>query len=480
MGRNGRSASAVVASAAALAGFAGGVAAQSDGCSGNQAGLSTAGVGGSRSPGWTPPGRTGRLLLKAKTVPGWIEEGLPVGEAEVRHAAALERLNGLVEREIDGVGLMVVRVPAGVDEASYESYVRETGDYEVVSPDWYVMPQGEPNDPLFYQQWHLRRIGAPWAWQFTVGNPGAVLAMVDTGIDPTHPDLSSRLVPGYNAVRRLPQSAGGEVHDLNGHGTATAGVAAASGNNGEGSVGVGWEIPVMPIRASNSPGGGAFMSDIIDGAVWAVLHGARVVNVSYAGVGSTAVDSIGRWCLDRGALMVWPIDNSGSDYSSFDWRSVVVVSGTDREDRLAGFSSYGLAVDIAAPAVSVFGPTRGGSYGWMTGTSYAAPIVSGAAALAWTMDPRLSAAQVMAALVAGARPIGDERHFGAGLVNVSETIRLASKVDFNRDGFIDIFDFFAFHEEFERSSPETDINNDGFIDFFDMDMFVLLFEGVPL
>jgi subtilisin family serine protease len=355
--------------------------------------------------------------------------------------------------------------------------LRSTGDYAVVEPDWIVAPCGSPNDPYFARQWHLARTGASQAWALTTGMSGVTVALVDTGIEHGHPDLAASLVPGYNAVDRLAEVNGGRTEDVNGHGTETAGVAGAIGDNAAGVCGVAWELRLMPVRASNSASGAAYMGDIIDGIGWSVAYGgARVVTTGYAGVRASVVEWVGRWVVENNALLVWPAENSGDSYDGFDWPSVLVVGGTDQNDRRAATSCFGRAVDLAAPAADIYSTHRGGVYGSSSGNSFSAPQVAGALGLMLSVAPELSPRQAETALKLGCRPLEGER-LGAGLLNVAESVRLGSRVDVNRDGFIDWMDYVGFVEAFETGTRTADINNDGFVDFFDYDWFIRLFEG---
>lgn len=352
-----------------------------------------------------------------------------------------------------------------------------TGDYEYVERDELVLPAQASGDPYSANQWYLPKIGANHAWSTTTGNSKIIVAALDTGVDLTHPDLAPNLISGYNAVRRIAQSAGGQVADLNGHGTTTAGVIAAAGNNGIGITGVCWHLPFMPVRVSDSAGGGAFVSDIIEGGVWAVAHGARVLYAPYAGVQSPGAQTLGQWAKLNNALLVWSADNASLNYGVLDWPDVLIAAGTDEDDNLASFSSYGLAIDLAAPATNIYTTTRGGTYAVVSGTSYASPMVAGVIALAWGLDPSLSASQMQAILLASCDNIGSSNLFGAGRLNAARTVRQTSQADFNRDGTIDYFDAYDYCIAFEAGSSQADIDHDSSIDFFDFQAFLDLFEG---
>jgi subtilisin family serine protease len=180
-------------------------------------------------------------------------------------------------------------------------------------------------------------------------------------------------------------------------------------------------------------------------------------------------------------LLIWPADNSALRYTGFDWPDVLVVSGATREDTMAAFSSYGPAIDLCAPAVSIFTSQRGGTYTWQAGNSFAGPLVAGTAAMIWSMDPWLNSWQVERALITSTDdlgPPGRDECFGHGRLNLAQAIRLGSRTDFNRDGSIDFFDYDDFLIGFDRGDRRADINLDGTVDFFDYDWFIGLFMGL--
>src|SRR5262249_25137411 len=122
-------------------------------------------------------------------------------------------------------------------------------------------------------QWYMRQIGAEAAWDVSVGGADVIVAVVDSGVDPNHPEFKGRLVPGLNLMNE-----GGDTRDTVGHGTAIAGLIGARGNNGEGMAGPAWTSRIMPIKVGDEEG--AKSSDTARAARWAADHGARVINMS--------------------------------------------------------------------------------------------------------------------------------------------------------------------------------------------------------
>ncbi len=331
-------------------------------------------------------------------------------------------------------------MPSEQNPEQYAQDLLVTDDYAYVEIDPVLHVLGiTPNDPLYPLQWHHQRIASPAAWTRTVGSRSVIIAFVDTGIDLNHPELAPVLVPGFNSESMLAQTQGGDVSDINGHGTATAGVAAAIGNNATGVAGMAWNVGLMPVRATNRTSGGAYLSDILYGAGWAASNGARVVNVSYEGVWYQAAQDLG-WALRRqNSLLVWGAGNSGMRLTS-DWHDVTIVSGATRTDTLWASSNFGPAIDLAAPAVDIVTTARDGGYSTRVGTSFAAPIVSGLAALLMSTDPGLTAAQVEQRLISTATdlgPPGRDEWFGYGLVNAGQALAsspIAVAPDLTRGG----------------------------------------------
>jgi subtilisin family serine protease len=374
---------------------------------------------------------SGRLL--ARPLPATVQRpGESAADAQVRVQRARARLATWRTGLISELDLHILQVPPGTTDAQLATQLLATGDYQAVTPDWRVYPSDvTPNDPDYPLQWHLPRIAAPAAWTRTTGSSQVTLAFVDTGLDTTHPDLQPLLVPGYNAVDHLPQSAGGQVSDVHGHGTTVAGSAAAVGNNAVGGCGVGWGFGVMPVRCTNLSSGAAYMSAIIEGIVWAASHGAKVVSVSYTGLSplNPSASWAGTYTRLHGGLLVWAMDNSASDYGSYDPVDVIAVSGTDRNDGFYTQSSYGQGVSISAPSVDIYTTERGGGYGFHTGCSYAAPIVAGTVGLVWSVWPSLTPSACEHALLIAADdlgPPGRDPQFGWGRVNAARAVEVVN------------------------------------------------------
>ncbi len=295
-------------------------------------------------------------------------------------------------------------------------------------------------DPLSQEQWGLTRIAASSAWGLLPALPTETLvAIVDTGVDPTHPELVGRLwrsppgtptpsgqgeipagssgwdfvdqdsIPSPVAAWAVDAPSPGPFYD---HGTKVAGIVAAEGGNGAGTVGVDPHARVLAVRACSSLAAGCLAS--APAMEWAAAVGARVVNVSVGGLGRS-VGEAAAIADHPETLFVVSAGNSGRDVDApgaGHWPcvdpapNVVCVANTTRSDVLDPTSNYGrTSVDLAAPGTDILSTTVGGGYGLGSGTSVAAPHVAGVASLLFSARPTASAAEVKAALLAGARPV---------------------------------------------------------------------------
>lgn len=294
---------------------------------------------------------------------------------------------------VDDLGVHVVRVPRG-REAALAALARDPRVLSV-EHDATASATRLPTDPRWPRQWGMRKIRAPQAWDTTVGRSSAVLAVIDTGVDRYHPDLRGRVLPGWDFHNNDANPA-----DDYGHGTAVAGVAAAAGNNGVGIAGVCWNCRILPVKVLNANGSGSH-SNIAAGIVWAVKHGADVINLSIAGPSSTAaMENAIAFARRRGVVLVGAAGNEGSTRKYFPAAhpGVLSVAATDSNDRLYGWSNRGSWVRLAAPGCALTTKPRRLWSVWC-GTSFATPVVAGTAALMKSLRPRMPRADIERALI---------------------------------------------------------------------------------
>jgi subtilisin family serine protease len=266
-------------------------------------------------------------------------------------------------------------------------------------PDHAVQAFRTPNDPFWLSQWSPRKTRAPAAWDRTVGGAGAMIAVVDTGIDARAPDLRGRIVPGFDFV-----NGDSDPGDDNGHGTAVAGVIAAAGDNAVGVAGYCWRCRLLALKVLG-PDGTGLSSDLALGMVWAVDHGARVINASLGGpVDDLAVAAAAEYARAHGVLVVAAAGNDSASAPSYPAAlpSIVSVAASSPADELYAFSNRGAA--LAAPGENST-TSLGGGYESFLGTSSAAPVVSGIAGLLLGLVPAATPAQLTEALEQSAVPV---------------------------------------------------------------------------
>ena len=341
---------------------------------------------GIQPPYFEVPGElefSGELIVRLKQDLNKSQRAIALGlisKQTVRHHQATDEF-------ILTVGLTPQRI--GIPENRCVEELLSTGLFQYAHPNWIVYPTVIPNDPRLNEQWHHTMMKSAEGWNISSGSPSVIVAVTDTGIVP-HEDLTNR-VGGYNAVSHVAEIDGGDLTDLHGHGTHVAGCAAATGNNGIGVAGVGWSLSIMPIRVSESAGGGASMDALLEGQRWATENGAKVVSASYSGIGYAAIETTGAYIRTLDGSLLWAAGNSSTNHSGWDFENVLVVGASDQNDERAYFSSYGLGVDLFSPGVAILSSTKDGSYQAWSGTSMATPVANGALGVIRSANPALSA-----------------------------------------------------------------------------------------
>lgn len=337
---------------------------------------------------------------------------------------------------------------AGVSIEQSLAALRQDPTVRFAEPDYLRHGNGRPNDAYFSNQWNLENtgqtggisgadIGAPAAWDVIQGSDKVTVAVIDTGVDYSHPDLTDNIlrdstgaVVGYDFA-----NADADPMDDNGHGTHCAGILGARGNNGAGISGVCQRVKIMPLKFLDAAGDG-YDSDAVDAIDWAVAHGAQVINASWGGAdySQTLLEAIQR-ARDEGVLFVTAAGNSGDNNDTTptypanfnsDSSNVISVAATTASDRLPSWSNYGgNTVDIAAPGADIFSTVLNQGYESYDGTSMAAPHVAGAAALALAQDNSLTLSQLKSRVLnAVAYPTALSGKVKTGRLSISKMVSL--------------------------------------------------------
>ncbi len=294
-----------------------------------------------------------------------------------------------------------------------------------------LRPAAISSDPGSTSQWALDAISAPRAWDVTTGSRNVVVAVIDSGIDLSHPDLAANLWtnPGEIPGNGIDDERNGFVDDVHGwnfaantsnvqdgygHGTHVAGIIGAVGNNGVGVTGINWNVSIMPLKFQDDRGVG-YTGDAIKAVQYATImrrdFGVNVVVINASWGGGTGYASLLETAIrdagSTGITFVAAAGNSGANNdvatrypSGYDLPNVIAVGACDSTGALAGFSDYGAtAVDLAAPGTSIYSTLPGGQYGWLAGTSQATPQVSGTVALLAAAKPGITVAEVRTAIL---------------------------------------------------------------------------------
>ena len=228
---------------------------------------------------------------EAEYVPGELLVKLKDGTTNLRDASRMLSSQQLAAASpVPALGIWNVKVPPGQEKKQIQA-LQDSPDVEYAELNYIAYAQETPDDPYFYQQWGLDKIDAPEGWDFTHGSDSVIIAIVDTGIDGTHPDLASKVLAGY----KYDSSPGGSSYpipahtnsDDHYHGTHVAGIAAAITNNGVGVAGLGWETRLMPVKVLHPDAfGGAtgYYEDVALGIRYAADNGAQIINMSLGGM----------------------------------------------------------------------------------------------------------------------------------------------------------------------------------------------------
>jgi thermitase len=325
------------------------------------------------------------------------------------------------------VSAVVVELPLAWVTGFVEE-TRASGLASYIEPNMKVQAQFVPNDPYWSMQWGPQKIGADWAWNTTMGNHSVLVAVVDTGIDYTHPDLAANYAPlGYDWVNN-----DSDPKDDFGHGTHCAGIIAAVLNNSVGIAGVA-QVRIMAEKVLDSSGWG-YDDWVANGIINATDCGANIISMSLGGYGESELlhDAV-KYAYDHGVLLIAAAGNDDTDMKSYPaaYDEVVAVAATDQYDNKAYFSNWGDWLELAAPGVDVYStmPTYhvtmndwgySVNYSYMSGTSMACPHVAGVAALLWSLYPNKSRDWVRMWLRYTADDLGDpgfDIYYGYGRVN---------------------------------------------------------------
>jgi subtilisin family serine protease len=334
--------------------------------------------------------------------------------------AKILSVHGGKARKITAFGLHIVDLPADASEEAVAKLLSQNPHFKFAELDQRAPASLTPNDPYFGSEWHAAKIGAPAAWDVSLGT-GVTIAILDTGVDGTHPDLSAQMVPGWNFYANSSNTS-----DTYGHGTWVAGTAGGTANNGIGVAGIAGRASLMPVVIADSSGVG-YWSMIAQGISYAIDHGARVANISYENLlSSSSIVSAAQYMKSKNGLVVVAAGNCGCNANLTPSTSMIPVSATDANDQITSFSSYGSYVAISAPGNYIYTTTIGGGYAQGVGTSFSSPVVAATIALMMSANPGLANTKIESLLYSTATdlgPAGRDIYYGYGRVNAAAAVQ---------------------------------------------------------
>lgn len=334
------------------------------------------------------------------------------------------------KKDIPKIDAREIQVSAGESVESVVEKLEEYPEVEYAEPNYLADVLITPNDPFYSTQWGLPKVSAPAAWDLAQGGYGPI-AVVDTGVLSTHPDLAGEVKLGYDFV-----NGDNNATDDHGHGTHVSGIIAALTNNSTGVASIGYKGSIIPVKVLNSSGSGSY-ANVASGIIYAVDNGAKVINLSLGGTSSSiTLQNAVNYANSKGAYVVAAAGNSATTAPLYPaaCTGAIAISATDSSDNLASFSNYGSNIFSSAPGVNINSTYLSNSYRYMSGTSMATPQFSGllelAIAYANSQDVNVSKQNMLNLIKTSSDKVGKypydqngwNQYFGYGRINSAKLI----------------------------------------------------------
>jgi thermitase len=351
--------------------------------------------------------KSGELILKFKDNVDASQE-----EQTVKSLGAEVKANGPVKSDFKV--LKVKDVEAAIQK------LENNPNVEYAEPNYILSATWTPNDTYYSgYQYGLQTTQTNLAWDVAQGSSTQEIAVLDSGVDYTHPDLDGKTILGYDFV-----DDDNAPMDANGHGTHVAGIAAAETNNATGISGMAPNTKILAVRVLDAAGSGS-LDDVANGIRYAADAGAEVINLSLGcDCHTVALEDAVNYAWNKGVVVVAAAgnDNVSATFEPASYTNVIAVGAVNDRDRKATFSNYGTWVDVVAPGVSIASTYPGNQYVYMDGTSMASPFVAGLAAL--LKGQGRTNVQVRQAIELTADPVsGTGKNSRYGRINSNDAVR---------------------------------------------------------
>ena len=350
-------------------------------------------------------------------------------------SGTLSALNSVEGEALPLDNTVVAEVPEGESIEGFVGSLEAQPNVEYAEPNYIYMLNRTVNDPDAQlpspKQWHLSKINAYDAWDYTMGSSDVLAAVIDSGIDLSHPEFAGRIQYQYDFADN-----DSIASDDYGHGTHVAGIIAATSDNGAGGTGIAPKVNLLIADVfkwwtiDGEQTIGASTTNIIEGINYAVANGADVINISIGGVAYNATyEATVNNAVAAGVVIVAAAGNRGTDAPSYpgDYSGTISVIATNSNNNRTSFSNYGNEKDISAPGINIWSTFLDWTYSSKDGTSMASPVVAGVVALMLSKNPDLTPTQVKDILYSTATDVtstgvGWDQWTGYGVVNAAAAV----------------------------------------------------------
>ena len=360
-----------------------------------------------------------------KAVPGELLVRFEAGTTRTQRADIVAEHDGRIVGTVPALRVAAVKFSElkgqvnTTQARSKERALERERRVAVAEPNYLYRASVRPNDPGLAEQWAWDTIKTFDAWDVTQGDPSTSIAVIDTGIQRTHPDLDAKIVAGHDYV-----DGDDSPDDGNGHGTHVSGTAAAETDNATGAAGTCPKCSVMPVRVLDENGSGSLL-DVAEGIIWAADHGAKVVNMSLGGPGTSTLEDAVNYATGKGVFLSCAAgnDNTSDTTNAYPaaYEGCFGVASTTSADARSSFSNYGSWVEAAAPGSDIYSTWNDGAYNTISGTSMATPHVAGLAGLLASQG--LAASDIRERICRTADPIaGTGSDWTCGRINVASAV----------------------------------------------------------